>query len=36
MIDSPSFITVLDNVDDSRVNSNLLIDGWTDLLNDEN
>ena len=35
-IESPAFITVLDNVDDSRVNANLLIDGWTDLLNDEN
>lgn len=31
----PSFITVLSNVDDSKVSSDLLIDGWTDLLNDE-
>lgn len=31
----PAFITVLSNVDDSKVSSDLLIDGWVDLLNDE-
>jgi hypothetical protein len=35
LVEKPGFITVLDNVDDSRVNSDLLIDGWEDLLNDE-
>jgi len=34
-VERPGFITVLDNVDDSKLNSDLLIDGWEDLLNDE-
>lgn len=34
MCEKPAFVTILDNVDDSRVNSDLLIDGWTDLFND--
>lgn len=34
--DKPAFITVLDNVDQSRVNSDALSDGWLDLLNDQN
>jgi hypothetical protein len=34
MTDKPSFITVLDNVDESKVNSDLLTEGWLDLLND--
>lgn len=33
-IERPQFITVLDNVDSSRINSDDLIDGWVDLLND--
>jgi len=35
MSDRPSFVTVLDNVDDSKLNSDLLSDGWLDLMNDE-
>ena len=34
-IEQPQFITVRDNVDGSRANSDDLIDGWTDLLNDQ-
>ena len=36
MADRPGFVTVLDNVDDSKVNSDLLSEGWLDLMNDEN
>lgn len=35
LVRKPAFITVLSNVDDSKVSSDLLIDGWMDLLNDE-
>lgn len=31
----PAFITVLDSVDSSKINSDALIDGWEDLLKDE-
>lgn len=34
--DRPGFVTVLDNVDDSKLNSDLLSEGWLDLMNDEN
>ena len=34
LTEHPGFITVLDNVDSSRINSDLLTDGWEDLLND--
>ena len=34
LTEKPAFITVLDNVDSSRLNSDLLIDGWEDLLTD--
>lgn len=30
----PQFITIADNVDDSKINSDRVIDGWEDLLND--
>ena len=33
--DRPGFVTVLDNVDQSKVNSDSLSDGWLDLLNDD-
>ena len=36
MADRPGFVTVLDNVDDSKLNSDLLSEGWLDLMNDEN
>ena len=35
MSDRPGFVTVLDNVDDSKLNSDLLSEGWLDLMNDE-
>jgi len=35
MADRPGFVTVLDNVDDSKLNSDLLSEGWLDLMNDE-
>lgn len=35
MSDRPAFVTVLDNVDDSKLNSDLLSEGWFDLMNDE-
>lgn len=35
MTDQPGFITVLDSVDSSKLNTDLLIDGWEDLLTDE-
>ena len=35
LVEKPSFITVLDNVDSSKVNSDLLTDGWEDLLKDD-
>lgn len=35
MADKPGFVTVLDNVDDSKLNSDLLSEGWLDLMNDE-
>lgn len=34
LTEKPAFITVLDNVDSSKLNSDLLIDGWEDLLTD--
>lgn len=34
LAEHPGFITILDNVDSSRINSDLLTDGWEDLLND--
>lgn len=34
LTEKPVFITVLDNVDSSKLNSDLLIDGWEDLLTD--
>jgi len=34
-VEKPAFITILNNVDNSKVNSDLLIDGWEDLLRDE-
>ena len=33
--DRPGFVTVLDNVDDSKLNSDLLSEGWLELMNDE-
>jgi len=35
MSDRPGFVTVLDNVDDSKLNSDLLSEGWLALMNDE-
>jgi hypothetical protein len=35
MSDRPCFVTVLDNVDDSKLNSDLLSEGWLDLMHDE-
>lgn len=34
LTEHPEFITVLDSVDSSKLNSDLLIDGWEDLLTD--
>ena len=34
-VERPAFVTILNNVDNSRVNSELLMDGWEDLLRDE-
>ena len=34
-VEKPAFVTILNNVDNSRVNADLLIDGWEDLLRDE-
>jgi len=33
--DRPGFVTVLDNVDDSKLNSDLLSEGWLALMNDQ-
>ena len=34
-VTKPAFVTILNNVDNSRVNSELLMDGWDDLLRDD-
>ena len=34
-IKRPSFVSVLDSVDDSKINSDILIGGWEELLSDE-
>lgn len=35
LTEMPAFINVLDNVDSSKINSDLLTDGWEDLLRDQ-